>query len=181
MIQLLALSLGADAFAVAISCGMTTPGFTRRHAFLIGAYFGVFQAGMTLLGAFLGIQFADFTGRMAAVIAFALLTFIGGRMCWGAISVKKKAEESSVMPKISHGRFVVLAIATSIDAMAAGVGLALLQQVNLIVAAIVIGVVAFSLSVLGGLSGKRLGKQFARRAELAGGLILIALGIRALF
>jgi len=176
MIPLLALSLGMDAFAVSISCGMS-PGFRRRSALWLGIYFGGFQALMTLLGAFLGHSFHQYVAQAGGWIAFGLLALIGGNMVWGALKGDRKPDEITAL---SHKRLFVLAIATSIDAFAAGVSLALLT-VNLVVACTVIGGVAFVLSVSGGLFGKRVGEAFHKRAELVGGIVLIALGIRSLF
>ncbi|MCL2827667.1 MAG: manganese efflux pump MntP family protein [Oscillospiraceae bacterium] len=176
MIPLLALSLGVDAFAVSISCGMS-PGFRKRYALWLGIYFGGFQALMTLLGALLGHSFNQYVAQAGSWIAFVLLTLIGGNMVWRALKGNQKPDETMAF---SHKRLFVLAIATSIDAFAAGVSLALLT-VNLAVAAAVIGGVAFALSVSGGLFGKRVGETFHKRAELVGGIVLIALGIRSLF
>jgi len=165
-----------DAFAVSISCGMST-GFKKRYTLWLGIYFGGFQALMTLLGAFLGHSFNQYVAQAGSWIAFGLLALIGGNMVWGALKGDRNPGETV---DFSHRRLFVLAVATSIDAFAAGVSLALLT-VNLAVAAAVIGGVAFVLSVFGGLFGKRLGETFHKRAELVGGIVLIALGIRSLF
>ena len=177
MIPLLALSLGIDAFAVSVSCGMSVPDFRKRRLLWLAAYFGLFQAGMTLLGAFLGGQFSGLVGELSRVIAFLLLAAIGGEMIWSAL--RGKAEESCA-PFLTHGRMLVLALATSIDAAAAGISLGL-QHVGILFASFVIGLTAFFVSLCGGLFGERVGTSFQTRATLFGGLVLIALGLWSLF
>ena len=175
-IFLLALSLGMDAFAVSVSCGMS-PGFRRRHVFWLGLYFGTFQAGMTFLGVFIGGHFSHYIGVAGRIIAFLLLVLIGGQMVWSALRGKK---ETDCVVELSHRRMTVLAIATSIDALAAGISLAF-WGVNILIACIVIGITAALLSLFGSLFGERVADRFRTRAELAGGLVLIALGIHSLF
>jgi len=176
MIPLLALSLGVDAFAVAASCGISVPDFRKKRAFILAIYFGLFQAGMTAIGAFAGSFFSAGTDRIGHLIAFALLAFIGGRMVWDALR-KNKTEQP--IQSLSHMRMLALAIATSIDALAAGISLGLTTG-NLILACAVIGIVAFGMTILGGLLGERVGTRFRNQATLLGGLVLIALGIRSL-
>ena len=175
-IYLLALSLGMDAFAVSVSCGMS-PGFRRRHVFWLGLYFGGFQAGMSFLGVFIGGHFSHYIGIVGRVIAFLLLVLIGGQMVWSALRGKKETDR---VCELSHRRMAVLAVATSIDALAAGISLAF-WGVNILLACIVIGITAALLSLCGSLFGERVADRFRTRAELVGGLVLIALGIRSLF
>ena len=176
IILLLALSLGMDAFAASVSCGMA-PCFRRKQVLWLGLYFGSFQAGMAFLGSFIGTHFDANIGMIGRYVAFALLVFIGGKMVQSALSKKAEACE---FPALSHGRMTVLAIATSIDALAAGFGLIFLG-VHIFMACLVIGLVAAILSIAGGLLGERVAQRFCKRAELVGGLVLIALGIRSLF
>ena len=176
IILLLALSLGIDAFAVSVSCGMS-PGFRRKHVLWLGLYFGTFQAGMTFLGTFLGANFDAYVGTIGRFVAFFLLVFIGCKMVQSALC---KKEKDCPAPALTHGRMTVLAIATSIDALAAGFGL-IFWGVNILAACLVIGLVAALLSIFGSLFGERVAQRFHKRAELVGGLVLIALGIRSLF
>jgi len=176
MILLLALSLAVDAFAVSVSCGMSISNFRKTRMLWLAAYFGVFQAGMTLLGAFLGTQFSGFVGDFGGIIAFLLLAAIGGQMIWS--SLREKGEADAVH-SLTHGRMLVLAVATSIDAAAAGVSLGL-QNASISLASGVIGITAFGLSLLGGFFGAQIGGRVQKRAAFLGGLVLIALGVHSL-
>jgi len=176
MLPLLALSLAIDAFAVSVSCGMSVPDFKKTRVLWLALYFGLFQAGMTLLGAFLGNHFSGFVGALGPWIAFFLLSTIGGQMIWSSL---KQKEPDSCPTRLTHWRMFVLALATSVDAAAAGVSLGL-QHAAIVFASIVIGLTAFGLSLLGGLFGERVGGRLQSRAELLGGLVLIVLGVRGL-
>lgn len=177
-IFLIAVSLAMDAFAVSVSSGISVPGFGWKHAVKMGAYFGFFQLAMPLLGWLLGSGVSQYIEAVDHWIAFGLLVFIGGRMVWEALK-KGCGETEQGAADLSAKRLTVLAVATSIDALAVGVSMAFID-VNIILAAVVIGVVAFVLSVLGGLMGRRLGCLFQRRAEVAGGLVLIGIGVKIL-
>ena len=175
MIMLMAFSLGIDAFAVSVSCGMTVSDFRRTRLLWLSVYFGLFQAGMLLLGAFLGGQFSHVVGEAGRFISFLLLAVIGGDMVRGAL----RGTHDDTPQTLPHRRMFLLAIATSVDAFAAGISLAL-QAVPIFSAALVIGAVAFGLATLGGLFGQRMGGQLQKGATLAGGFVLIALGLRNL-
>ena len=177
MIPLLALSLATDAFAVSVSCGMTVPNFKKTRVLWLAMYFGVFQMGMTLLGALLGGQFSGVVGELGRIIAFLLLAAIGSQMLWSALREKKQEDH---VQGLTHVRMLFLAVATSIDAAAAGVSLGL-QHTSVFFAGVVIGLTAFGCSVLGGLFGERVGTSVQKQAEILGGLVLIALGVRNLF
>jgi len=177
MIPLLSLSLAIDAFAVSVSCGMTVPHFKKTRALWLAMYFGGFQMGMTLLGALLGGQFSDIVGELGRWIAFILLAAIGGQMLRSALRGSGQEEYAH---SLTHGRMLILAVATSIDAAAAGVSLGL-QHASVLFASVAIGATAFGFSIFGGLFGERVGTKFQKYAELLGGLVLIALGIRSLF
>lgn len=168
-----------DAFAVSISAGIAIPGFGPRQAARIGAWCGFFQFAMPLIGWFLGSSVRSYIEAVDHWIAFALLALIGGRMAAGALvqgcGTQARPEPAALTP----GRLTALAVATSIDALAVGVSLTCME-VDILAAAGVIGAVAFCLSVLGGLLGRRLGCLFQRRAELAGGIVLILIGVRIL-
>lgn len=175
-ILLIAVSLALDAFAVSVSSGISVPGFGWKQALKMGLYFGVFQAAMPLIGWFLGSSLSTYIVAVDHWIAFTLLALIGGRMVWGTL---RGGEEEEAPTDLSAGRLVMLAVATSIDALAVGVSMAFMD-VKIGVAATVIGLVAFALSVVGGLAGRKLGGLFQQKAELVGGLVLIGIGIKIL-
>ena len=175
-ILLIAVSLALDAFAVSVSSGISVPGFGWKQAVKMGLYFGVFQAAMPLIGWFLGSSLSGYITAVDHWIAFGLLALIGGRMVWGTL---KDGTEEEVPADLSAGRLMMLAVATSIDALAVGVSMAFMK-VDIAVAAAVIGLVAFVLSVVGGLAGRRLGNLFHQKAELVGGLVLIGIGLKIL-
>ena len=176
---LIALSLALDAFAVSVSSGVAVPGFGPAQALKLGVWFGAFQFAMPLAGWLLGAGVSAYVEAADHWIAFALLALIGGRMAAGALvqgcGTQARPEPAALTP----GRLTALAVATSIDALAVGVSLTCME-VDILAAAGVIGAVAFCLSVLGGLLGRRLGCLFQRRAELAGGIVLILIGGRIL-
>ena len=172
----MAVSLALDAFAVATSTAIAHPAFRKRYAVKMGLWFGGFQFAMPLLGWLLATSLSRYIIALDHFVAFGLLAFIGGRMVWG--SFDKTCEVGSA--DLSAKRLCVLAIATSIDAMAAGVSMAFMPDVNIWLACSVIGLVAFALSYVGGVLGKQLGCLFQKRAELVGGLVLIAIGTKIL-
>ena len=175
-IFLIALSLAMDAFAVSVSTGISIPGFGPRQAARIGLWCGVFQFAMPLVGWFLGTSVKTYIEAVDHWIAFGLLALIGGNMIWEAV----KGGEEEALTELSVRRLFLLALATSIDALAVGITLAF-EQVNILFSAGVIGVVAFALAMLGGLLGHRLGQLFQRRATILGGVVLIGIGLKILF
>ena len=174
---LIAVSLAMDAFAVSVSSGISVPGFGTRQAVKMGLWFGAFQFFMPLAGWYLGTSVSTYIKAVDHFVAFGLLAFIGGNMVWN--SLRGGTGEDQVCPDLSPRRLCLLAVATSIDALAVGVSMAFME-VDILLSAAVIGVVAFCLSVVGGLAGRKLGGIFRQRAELAGGLILIAIGVKIL-
>ncbi|MCI9119038.1 MAG: manganese efflux pump [Flavonifractor sp.] len=175
-ILLIALSLALDAFAVSVSSGISVPGFGWKQAVKMGIWFGAFQCVMPLLGWSLGSGVSQYIEAVDHWIAFGLLAFIGGKMLLDALSGGGDEPEST---DLSPRRLCVLAIATSIDALAVGVSMAFMN-VDIFLSAGVIGLVAFGMSVAGGLVGRRLGGLFQRRATLAGGVVLIGIGVKIL-
>lgn len=172
---LIAVALAMDAFAIAICAGLTLQPVNAKNAAIVGLYFGGFQAAMPLIGYLAGTQFADKITTFDHWVAFVVLVFIGGKM---ALESRKQDGESGI--KSPNVRTMLpLAIATSIDALAVGVSFAFME-VSIAPAATAIGVVTFSLSVVGVLVGKIAGLKFKSRAELVGGIILIAMGIKIL-
>lgn len=178
MIQifLIALSLAMDAFAVSVSTGIAVPGFGPKQAGRIGAWCGFFQFAMPLIGWFLGSSVRTYIEFIDHWIAFGLLAFIGGSMIREALSTG--GEEA--VTDLSVKRLFLLALATSIDALAVGVTLAFDDSVNILLSAAVIGVVAFAMAMLGGLLGRKLGQLFQKRATLLGGVVLVGIGVKIL-
>ena len=177
-IVLIAVSLALDAFAVSVSSGISVPGFSWRQAVKMGCWFGFFQFAMPVLGWLLGTGVSGYIAAVDHWIAFALLALIGGKMVAEAVKKSCGAQEDEAPTELTARRLTVLAVATSIDALAVGVSLAFVADVNILSAGAVIGVVAFALSVVGGMVGRNLGCLFQKRAELVGGLVLIGIGIK---
>ena len=171
----IAVGLSMDAFAVSVCKGLAMPKMNWKGALLVGLYFGGFQAAMPLFGYFLGSSFSLAIRAYDHWVAFILLAVIGANMIKESFS----KEDECPNPDLDVKNMVLLAIATSIDALAVGVSMAFMS-VHILASAAVIGVVAFALSVTGGLVGRRLGCLFQRRAELTGGLVLIAIGVKIL-
>ena len=173
---LVAVGLAMDAFAVSVAAGLAIPRVTARHVFRAAFHFGLFQALMPILGWLAGSSFSGYLAAWDHWIAMGLLGFIGGRMLWEA----RSAEASRACSDPTRGwSLVTLSVATSIDALAVGLGLAVLR-VPIWTPALVIGLVTAALSALGVLFGARLGSQWGRRAQVVGGLVLIAIGVRIL-
>ena len=173
---ILAIGLAMDAFAVSICKGLAI-GHTRlRDAAIAGAWFGGFQAGMPLIGYFLGVNFAQYIVKVDHWITLVLLVLIGANM------IKESREEEpddKSGASLAWNKMLVLAIATSIDALAVGVTLAFLD-VSIWTAIILIGAITFLLSGLGVKLGSVFGMKYRARAEFAGGAILILLGVKIL-
>lgn len=175
-ILIIATGLAMDAFAVSISSGLTIKRLRIRHALLIASFFGIFQGVMPLLGWVAGIGLSDYIASIDHWLAFILLTVIGVKMIYEATRLDEASEEKD--PLKIYVLFI-LAIATSIDALAVGLSFAFLN-VTVVYPAIVIGVVTFAFSLFGVFIGKRFGHFFEGRIEVAGGLILIAIGVKIL-
>ena len=173
-IFLIAVGLAMDAFAVSIVKGLSVPQMKARYALICGLYFGVFQFLMPVIGYLAGSRFADAIAAYDHWIAFILLLLIGLSMIR-----ESRDKEIKTDPDFGIRTMVLLAIATSIDALAVGVSFAFLQ-VKLLPAVTTIGVVAFCLSAAGVKIGAIFGARYKSRAELAGGFILIAIGLKIL-
>lgn len=175
---LIAVGLSMDAFAVSICKGLKMQRFNVRHAGVIALAFGGFQALMPVIGWFLGKQFESYITGIDHWIAFVLLAVIGGKM---AVESFKKEEEASSKEneKLDVKELLVLAVATSIDALAVGITFAFLQ-VSIVPAVSLIGVITFVLSAVGVFIGHKFGAKFKSKAELAGGIILILIGLKIL-
>ena len=173
---ILAVGLSMDAFAVAVCKGLAMKKVTLGGACTVGLWFGGFQALMPLIGYFLGTRFYSYIVSIDHWVAFFLLAFIGINMI--AESFKSDAgetEDASLAPK----NMLVMAVATSIDALAIGITFALLP-VNIIAAVSFIGITTFILSAAGVKVGNVFGAKYKSRAELAGGAILVILGVKIL-
>lgn len=179
-IFLVGVGLSMDAFAVAICKGLAMPRVNRKQTLLISLYFGVFQAVMPLTGWLLGSQFARHVTKMAPWIAFVLLAWIGGSMIRESLS--NKAEEEKAEPvELRHRELLMLAIATSIDALAVGVSFSMVElTVPIYAAAALIGCTTFAISVAGVFVGNLFGARYKNRAEFVGGAILILIGMKIL-
>lgn len=177
----IAVGLSMDAFAVSICKGLSIRRLSFRAALIVGLYFGVFQAGMPLLGYLLGSRFAGSISRLDHWIAFGLLALIGGKMIWDSFSGDECGGECGSERGASL-RFRVmfpLAVATSIDALAVGVTFAFLQ-VSIFSAVALIGGITLILSMAGVGIGHVFGARFQSKAELAGGVALILIGLKIL-
>ena len=179
-IFLVGVGLSMDAFAVAICKGLAMPRVNRKRTLLIGLYFGVFQAVMPLTGWLLGSQFDRRVTNMAPWIAFVLLAWIGGSMIRESLS-KKEEEEKPEPAELRHRELLMLAIATSIDALAVGVSFSMVElTVPIYAAAALIGCTTFAISVAGVFVGNLFGARYKNRAEFVGGAILILIGLKIL-
>lgn len=171
----LAVGLSMDAFAVSVCKGLAMRKITLGKAALVGAWFGGFQALMPLIGYLLGVRFRDYITAIDHWIAFALLSLIGLNMIREALSKEEEPESDSLDVKT----MLTLAVATSIDALAVGITFAFLS-VDILPAVSFIGTTTFVLSVAGVKIGNAFGTRYKAKAELAGGVILILLGIKIL-
>lgn len=174
---IIAVGLSMDAFAVAICKGLSMRKISIRNAGIVGLYFGIFQAGMPLIGYYLGVQFQDKITTIDHWIAFVLLGFIGISMISESRNNTENCEDNNC--SLNFKSMSVLAVATSIDALAVGVTFAFLQ-VNIVPAVSFIGIVTFSLSMTGVKIGNVFGTKYKSKAEFLGGLILVCMGIKIL-
>ena len=170
-----------DAFAVAICKGLATEKADLKHMVVVGAWFGGFQALMPFIGCLVGTAFMTYIQAIDHWIAFVLLAFIGGNMIVGALG-KDDGEECadcSIAPKV----MLTMAVATSIDALAAGVGMSVsLDGIGqILLAVMLIGVITFTLSAVGVKIGNVFGAKYKFVAELSGGIVLVLLGLKTLF
>ena len=170
----IAVGLSMDAFAVSICKGLSTKDVRREHMVVTGLYFGGFQALMPLAGYLLGSRFQSMIQRVDRWIAFVLLALIGANMVR-----ESRGEAEHLDDSFTPGTMLPLAVATSIDALAVGVIFAFLN-VRIIPAAALIGVTTFALSAIGMRLGNVFGARYQARAELAGGIVLILMGVKIL-
>lgn len=172
----LAVGLSMDAFAVSVCKGLAMEKCSFKKAAVCGIWFGGFQALMPLLGYLLGYQFRGYITAIDHWIAFVLLSVIGGNMIREALSKEVCQENDS----LDWRTMLLMAVATSIDALAVGITFAFLPDTNILAAVLFIGLITFSLSTAGAKIGNLFGAKYKSKAELAGGLILILLGAKIL-
>ncbi len=172
----IAIGLAMDAFAVSVTSGLTMKNLRIRYALRIALFFGIFQALMPVLGYLAGLSIRDFIADFDHWIAFGLLAYVGGKMIYEALTLDGDERE---MDPDDMATLFVLAVATSIDALAVGFSISLLG-VNVFVPAAIIGIVTFGLSFAGVYLGERVGHIFEEKVEILGGIILIAIGTRIL-
>ena len=175
-ITILAFALAADAFAVSVVAGAAYKKMQISHAFRMAAAFGLFQAVMPLIGAFAALAFRDLIKNSDHWIAFAILAFLGAKMIFESFKIKP---DSNRFDPASITVVLALALATSIDALAAGITLSLISK-SIIIPAAAIGIITFALSALGIKIGTIYGHFFENRIELLGGVVLILLGVKIL-
>lgn len=175
---LLAVGLSMDAFAVSICKGLSMKKASLKAEVICGAWFGGFQGLMPLIGFFLGTLFADAIKAVDHWVAFVLLLIIGANMLKEALSKCESCEENDA--DLSVKTMFLMAVATSIDALAVGISLAMAGDVNIYLAVALIGAVTFLLSALGVKVGNVFGARYEKKAQLCGGLILIGIGLKIL-
>ena len=174
---LIAVGLSMDAFAVSVCKGLGMQRLNMGQAVVIALFFGGFQALMPVIGWAVGAQFAHFVSTYAHWIAFALLAFVGGKMLWDAFH-EGEGEDAGPF-KLELGDLLMLAIATSIDALAVGVSFAFLD-VAIAPSAALIGVTTFVLSLAGVAVGHQFGSRWEKPATIVGGIVLILIGVKVL-
>lgn len=174
------VGLSMDAFAVAVCKGLNMRKINYSHSLIIALFFGGFQALMPLIGWLVGTQFESYIKSIDHWIAFALLLFIGGKMAYEALFSKDEAHENPRAEQaLDYRELFMLAVATSIDALAVGVTFAFLD-VNILSAISIIGVTTFILSFAGVAVGNKFGSIYRKKAEIAGGVVLMLIGIKIL-
>ena len=176
---LLAIGLSMDAFAVSICKGLGMKKINLKVAVVLGLFFGGFQAGMPVIGWALGSQFLGIIGPIDHWIAFILLAFIGGKMLWEAFTEGEDEGDGKDAEKIDLGEYLILAIATSIDALAVGISFAALS-VDIVPAVSLIGATTFIFSVAGVAIGHTFGSRYEKPASIVGGVVLILIGLKIL-
>ena len=172
---ILAVGLAMDAFAVAVCKGLSLRTLKLQQALLVGVWFGLFQALMPALGWLLGSAFSGLVQSVDHWVAFVLLSIIGGNM----IREGLQGDDENCDPSLSFGVMLLLAVATSIDALAVGITFAFLN-VSILLAVALIGVVTFTISAVGGKMGNLFGARYKSKAEFFGGAVLILIGLKIL-
>jgi putative Mn2+ efflux pump MntP len=175
-VMLIAVGLAMDCFAISITNGIAMKNTGINDALKIAIFFGLFQAGMPIIGWLAGLGVIEFISSFDHWIAFGLLSVIGGKMIYESTKIEPKKTQVKIQ-RISI--LLMLSIATRIDALAVGLSFAFLR-VAIVIPIIVIGTVTFMLSFIGVFAGNRFGRFFGKRIETVSGLILIGIGIKIL-
>lgn len=176
---LLGIGLSMDAFAVAVCKGLSMRKINYRHSFIIALFFGGFQALMPFTGYYLGKTFEKYITSIDHWIAFVLLVYIGGKMIYEAIRGEAE-KETACADILDIKELFMLAVATSIDALAIGITFSFFENTNILTNITVIGITTFIISFGGIFVGNKFGTKYKTRAEIAGGIILVLLGIKIL-
>jgi len=175
-ILIIAAALAMDAFSVSIATGAAHKKTGNLNALKMAFFFGIFQAVMPIIGWLAGLSFRKYIESFDHWIAFALLALVGGKMIYEAIFTKQKQQKNNAMTLTV---LLILSVATSIDALAVGITFSLIAE-SIAKAVIVIGLVTFAFSYIGVFIGEKLGHFFENKIEIAGGLMLLAIGIKIL-
>lgn len=175
-IILIALGLAMDAFAVSIASGVTIKNIKAKHALKIGLFFGAFQAIMPVIGWLAGLSLKNFISSFDHWVVFGILCFIGAKMIYESTKLKEEKQDND---PLNGFVLLILAIATSIDALAVGISFAFLK-IAIFTPVLVIGGITFILSFCGVYIGDRLGHFFESKIEVLGGIILIGIGTKIL-
>lgn len=178
-IFMIGVGLSMDAFAASICKGLNMRRLNIKNMLIIGLFFGGFQALMPAVGWLLGKQFEHYITSVDHWVAFALLVFIGGKMIYDVFVEKDEDDCGEKSDRLDMKEVLTLSIATSIDALAVGISFAFLQ-VEIIKAVSIIGITTFILSVIGVAAGNMFGSRYEKKATLAGGIILILIGLKIL-
>jgi putative Mn2+ efflux pump MntP len=171
----IAFGLSMDAFAVSITMGIAMKNLRIKHALIVGAWFGSFQAIMPLIGWLAGINLRNFISEFDHWIAFFLLIFVGVKMIYESFKFAKEEKYTDIKPHI----LFILSVATSIDALAVGLTFSFLH-IQIAMPVIVIGIVTFFMSFAGVMVSTKIGHFFEKKIEIIGGLILIGIGTKIL-
>ena len=174
---LIGIGLSMDCFAVSLAIGTTIRTRLIYAATIIALCFGAFQAGMTAIGWLAGVSLIGFISAYDHWISFILLSIVGGKMIWEGL---QECEDEAHIEVIRIIPVIVLSVATSIDALAVGVSFGVLQT-EILLPALIIGIVCFGISFAGVMLGERLEKLLGNRMEIFGGVILILIGLRILY
>lgn len=177
LVFVLAVGLAMDAFAVSISAGIRVAPVTGRHIFRLAFHFGLFQFLMPIIGGLLGSGISEYATSWGRWVAFALLTFIGAKMIFDV--VRGGHEEEHRGDPTRGWSLLMLSVATSLDALGVGLAYALVME-NILLAAVVIGLVAAAFSYIGARFGSYFGEKGGQTAELFGGVLLIGIGVKML-
>jgi putative Mn2+ efflux pump MntP len=172
----IAFGLATDAFAVCIGAGTSGQVTDLRSKFRLAWHFGIFQTGMTVFGWLAGITIQHWISTFDHWVAFGLLAYVGFNMIRSGLG--HGGEENRPNPS-KGATLVMLSVATSIDALAVGLSLAMISE-PIVVPSVIIGIVAFGMSSVGLIAGNKLGEKFGRRMEVLGGLVLIGIGLQIL-